>query len=201
MAAGQTFPLTCHLLWGAPEASLALRFWTGSDVFPALTDRRCRHGSWDEARCLNDTHQRANCSLPMIISHSDTPRTFGPKHVFHFCPKTTFFLFFFFNDISLWVDNWCDSVNCEKAQGAKQLHGFPQALKGVCFPLWSNTTDEAASNYRRQTPTEGEQRPPTPTGLLSFLLVFLPVNFIRFFFFSLSLVFTADFSLTVNLRR
>lgn len=72
-----------------------------------------------------------------------------------------------------------------QAQGVKQLYGFPQAHKGVCFPLWSNTTDEAASNYRNQTPTKGIglQRPPRlPLTSLILLLVhrnmFFIVNFV-----------------------
>ncbi|MEQ2181200.1 hypothetical protein GOODEAATRI_008936 [Goodea atripinnis] len=41
----------------------------------------------------------------------------------------------------------------------RRRHGkcSQEAQKGVCFPLWSNTADEAASNYRKQTPTDGNE--------------------------------------------
>lgn len=87
--------------------------------------------------------------------HSPPPltgwRAVGTKALLHF------------NHFSLRADNWRDSVNCSKL---KVLSNYPDSHRRVevSLPLWSDTDDEMASNYRNQTPNEGagSRGPPAP---------------------------------------
>lgn len=60
------------------------------------------------------------------------------------------------NDFSLWADNWRDSVNCGKLKVLSNYTDSHRRVK-VSLPLWSDTDDEMASNYRNQTPNEGNK--------------------------------------------
>lgn len=74
------------------------------------------------------------------------------------------------NDSSLWANNWRDSVNCSKLKVLSNYTDSHRRVK-VSLPLWSNTDDEMASNYRNQTLNEGSklQGPThTPASVWSF---------------------------------
>lgn len=55
----------------------------------------------------------------------------------------------------------------------KVLSNYPDSHRRVevSLPLWSDTDDEMASNYRNQTPNEGagSRGPPTPPISLGFV--------------------------------
>lgn len=65
------------------------------------------------------------------------------------------------NDFSLWADNWRDSVNCGKLKVLSNYTDSHRRVK-VSLPLWSHADDEMASNYRNQTPNEGNKLPGPP---------------------------------------
>lgn len=89
---------------------------------PQFVELTLKPKCWNEAKCFNDTHHtihvtQANYSLLIIISFTMSRGWFSPKHFFFLQRPALQFVqkhFSILNDISLWADNWRDSVNCDK---------------------------------------------------------------------------------------
>lgn len=127
----------------------------------------------NEADGFNGTNHticvtQANYSLLIIISFASSPGTPSPKHFFLArCPpslsKSSSSIL---NDISLWADNWHDSVNCQKLKVRSNYMDSHRRRKVSGFLCGATPLmRQPPIIEHRQTPTDGNElwRPLSPS--------------------------------------